>query len=112
MTIKFPVNFLILFGTTYDYVYLSTGVDDIEEDNPAVITFTSDLITIANFQEMKQPELVVLYVRAKNPVSIAGNTTPLEIRTYTDSSSFIFPFLIYSYIQKLSLLIMISKVPM
>ena len=36
---------------------------------------------------MSQPELVTLYIRAKNPASISGNTTPLEIKTYTNSLS-------------------------
>lgn len=52
ITIKFPANFQILFGSQYDYVYLKTGVEDNSEQNPAQITFTSDTITISNFKEV------------------------------------------------------------
>jgi hypothetical protein len=82
ITIQFPTTFTLLTGTNA-FFYIVSGLDDISEQSPVGMSLSGTILTISNFKAIDTPKLITLFLRMTNPSNV-GQTTPFQIRTYTD----------------------------
>lgn len=85
ITLTFPATFLLDHTLSQSH-FIKSGLDDISEDVTVDMDVGLDnVITLSLFKEIAIPSQITLQVRLTNPDNI-GETTPVYIRTYTDSS--------------------------
>jgi hypothetical protein len=91
ISVKLPSSItlanLLVEATPVSY-YVKSGLEDISDESPLIITnpvvLGTQYIRIANFKSMDQPNLITLNMLLNAPPS-SGESTPIEIYSYTDS---------------------------
>jgi hypothetical protein len=91
ISVKLPSSItlanLLVEGTPVSF-YVKSGLEDISDESPLVITNPlisgTRFIRISNFKSMDQPNLITINMLVNVPPS-SGESTPIEIYSYTDS---------------------------
>jgi hypothetical protein len=87
--IGFPASFKVtkevLLGVPRTY-WVEFGLEDKSEEDPIKVDFdsTNDLMYITNFKAKPIPDDIIIIFHATTPDN-AGESSPLEIRSYTDT---------------------------
>jgi hypothetical protein len=79
--LEFPTNVVVQYNILQPYV--ESGLEDISEANPLILSATAKYITLQNYAPMTVPTQVSVIFRATMPPDF-GQTTPIGVRTYTD----------------------------